>query len=139
VAGTFQYVPNAGTVLTAGLHPLSVIFTPTNTTLYTMTIASVPLTVEQGDAGNRLGHTCADRLWHATQRDTAERHRAGGRNLRLFASRRNGTERRHTNPYSHFHSGRQRRLHHGDGQRRAYGNNAMTPAITWATPAPQIV
>jgi hypothetical protein len=45
VAGTFAYSPLAGTVLTAGTHTLSVIFTPTDKTDYTTTNGSVTLTV----------------------------------------------------------------------------------------------
>jgi hypothetical protein len=45
VAGTFAYSPLAGTVLTAGTHTLSVIFTPTDTTDYTTASTSVTLTV----------------------------------------------------------------------------------------------
>ena len=45
VAGTFAYLPLAGTVLTAGTHTLSVIFTPTDTTDYTTANGSVTLSV----------------------------------------------------------------------------------------------
>ena len=47
VAGTFAYTPAAGAVLTAGLQPLSVIFTPTDTTDYTTATATVILTVNK--------------------------------------------------------------------------------------------
>jgi hypothetical protein len=45
--GTFLYTPAAGTVLTAGVHTLSVTFTPTDTTDYTTASATVNLTVNQ--------------------------------------------------------------------------------------------
>jgi hypothetical protein len=45
VAGTFAYSPLASTVLTAGTHTLSVIFTPTDKTDYTTASGSVTLTV----------------------------------------------------------------------------------------------
>jgi hypothetical protein len=45
VAGTFVYTPAAGTVLTAGSQPLSVAFTPTDTTTYTNATGNVTLTV----------------------------------------------------------------------------------------------
>src|SRR5207249_11261840 len=46
VAGTFVYVPPAGTVLSAGAgQTLSVTFTPTNTVNYTTATASVAITV----------------------------------------------------------------------------------------------
>jgi hypothetical protein len=45
VAGTFVYTPAAGTILTAGLHTLSVAFTPTDTVDYSAAIATVTLTV----------------------------------------------------------------------------------------------
>ena len=45
VAGVFTYVPAAGTVLKVGAQTLKVYFTPTDTTDYTSTIATVPLTV----------------------------------------------------------------------------------------------
>jgi hypothetical protein len=45
--GTFIYTPPAGTVLTAGLHTLSVTFTPTDTTDYTTASATVNLPVNQ--------------------------------------------------------------------------------------------
>ena len=45
VAGTFAYSPASGTVLAAGSQTLSVTFTPTNTTDYSATTATVSLTV----------------------------------------------------------------------------------------------
>jgi len=47
VAGTFSYSPVAGAVLTAGSHTLTVTFTPTDTTDYTITTASVTLAVNK--------------------------------------------------------------------------------------------
>src|SRR5581483_2542669 len=47
VAGTFSYTPGAGTVLSAGGHHLSVIFTPTDTTDYNTATANVMLHVNQ--------------------------------------------------------------------------------------------
>ena len=47
VAGTFAYNPAAGTVLTAGMHTLSVTLTPTDTADYTTATATVSLTVNQ--------------------------------------------------------------------------------------------
>ncbi len=48
VAGTFQYAPAAGTVLNAGNNqPLSVTFTPTDTTDYTTATASASINVSQ--------------------------------------------------------------------------------------------
>ncbi len=46
-AGTFAYSPTGGTVLGAGSQTLSVIFTPTDTTDYNSTPASVTLTVNK--------------------------------------------------------------------------------------------
>jgi hypothetical protein len=46
LAGTFNYNPPSGTVLTAGNHILSLTFTPTDTT-YAVQSASVPITVNQ--------------------------------------------------------------------------------------------
>jgi RHS repeat-associated protein len=45
VPGTFVYSPALGTVLPAGLHALSVLFTPNDTAHYTPVMATVPLTV----------------------------------------------------------------------------------------------
>ncbi len=45
VPGTFAYTPAAGTVLAAGSQPLSVTFTPTDTTNYTSAAAKVTLMV----------------------------------------------------------------------------------------------
>jgi hypothetical protein len=45
VAGTFAYLPAAGTVLTAGSHTLIATFTPTDTTDYTTATANTTLTV----------------------------------------------------------------------------------------------
>jgi hypothetical protein len=45
--GTFVYSPPSGTVLGLGLHTLSVLFTPTNTTKYTSATAQVTLNVFQ--------------------------------------------------------------------------------------------
>jgi hypothetical protein len=47
VAGTFTYSPPAGTVLAAGVHALSVNFTPTDATDYTSASTSVQITVSQ--------------------------------------------------------------------------------------------
>jgi RHS repeat-associated protein len=47
VPGTFAYTPAAGTILAAGAHTLSVVFTPTDTTDYTSATASVSLTVNK--------------------------------------------------------------------------------------------
>jgi hypothetical protein len=47
VAGSFTYLPAAGTVLTAGQQTLTVTFTPTDTTDYTPASASVTLTVNK--------------------------------------------------------------------------------------------
>lgn len=47
VAGTFSYSPSAGTVLSAGVHTLSVMFTPTNTGGYTTATKTVNLQVNQ--------------------------------------------------------------------------------------------
>jgi hypothetical protein len=45
VPGTFVYNPAAGTILAAGTQPLSVTFTPTDTTNYNIATATVSLTV----------------------------------------------------------------------------------------------
>jgi hypothetical protein len=45
VPGAFVYTPPAGTVLSAGLHTLSVTFTPTDTSIYPVTTATAQLTV----------------------------------------------------------------------------------------------
>jgi len=45
VPGRFAYTPGAGEMLAAGVHTLSVIFTPTDTAAYTTVQASVTLTV----------------------------------------------------------------------------------------------
>lgn len=47
VAGTFVYTPATGTVLTAGLRPLSVTLTPTDSTDYNTATATVTLTVNK--------------------------------------------------------------------------------------------
>jgi len=47
VSGTFSYNHTTGTVLAAGIHTLSVTFTPTDITDYTTQIASVSLTVNK--------------------------------------------------------------------------------------------
>jgi hypothetical protein len=45
VAGTFAYSPSAGTVLSLGMHTLSVTFTPTNAAAYTTATATVQISV----------------------------------------------------------------------------------------------
>jgi hypothetical protein len=47
VPGTFVYTPAAGVLLPAGTHTLSVTFTPTAITNYTVVRATVPLTVTE--------------------------------------------------------------------------------------------
>ncbi len=51
VAGTFVYTPVAGTVLPAGTHALSTVFTPTGTTDYTTADDTVQLNVGPSIAG----------------------------------------------------------------------------------------
>jgi hypothetical protein len=48
VPGTLTYTPPAGTILNAGVHTLSVSFTPTDTVHYTDASASVTLNVHKG-------------------------------------------------------------------------------------------
>ncbi|MGA9672765.1 MAG: Ig-like domain repeat protein [Terracidiphilus sp.] len=45
VAGTFNYSPAAGTVLTAGSHTITATFTPTNSTDYATVTSSISITV----------------------------------------------------------------------------------------------
>ncbi len=47
VAGTFAYTPAAGALLSAGTQPLSVTFTPTDTTDYSTATMTVNITVNQ--------------------------------------------------------------------------------------------
>lgn len=47
VPGTFTYTPAAGTTLTAGVHTLSVLFTPTDSVDYKIVSAVVSITVNQ--------------------------------------------------------------------------------------------
>jgi hypothetical protein len=47
VAGSFVYTPATGTVLSVGMHTLSVTFTPTDTTDYSTVTTTVPLNVTQ--------------------------------------------------------------------------------------------
>jgi hypothetical protein len=51
VTGTFAYSPAAGTVLPAGTQPLTVTFTPSNTTDYASAVAHNSLTVNAGTTG----------------------------------------------------------------------------------------
>jgi len=60
VAGTFVYVPAAGTVLAPGTHTLTASFTPTDTTRYTTAAASTTLVVGGDGAG---GGVNANALW----------------------------------------------------------------------------
>lgn len=48
IPGTFVYTPVAGTVLNAGSHNLSVLFTPNDTANYNTATSTVPLTVLKG-------------------------------------------------------------------------------------------
>jgi MBG domain-containing protein len=50
VAGTFDYTPEAGSMLNAGTHTLSVQFTPNDTTNYNSASKTVSLTVNKVDA-----------------------------------------------------------------------------------------
>ena len=56
VAGTYVYTPAGGAVLTAGPQTLSVTFTPTDSTDYTMATATVQLTVNKASATVTLGN-----------------------------------------------------------------------------------
>ena len=62
VPGSFAYSPASGTVLDAGTHPLSVVFTPTCTNIFTSATTNVslvvlpaPLTVTASDAAREYG------------------------------------------------------------------------------------
>ena len=55
VPGSFVYTPPAGTVLAVGMHTLSVVFTPTNPTLYTTTSKPVTLEVTASGSGTFQG------------------------------------------------------------------------------------
>lgn len=62
VAGAFSYSPPSGTMLSAGAHSLSVIFTPTDTTDYTtatatvsISVAAVPLIITAGSPTETYG------------------------------------------------------------------------------------
>jgi sugar lactone lactonase YvrE len=64
VAGTFSYNQASGTVLSAGSHTLSVLFTPTDTTDYTtatatasITVAPIALTITAGSPTTIYGST----------------------------------------------------------------------------------
>jgi sugar lactone lactonase YvrE len=50
VPGTFVYTPSLGAVLTPGTQPLTVVFTPTDSTDYTTATTTVPLTVNKAAA-----------------------------------------------------------------------------------------
>jgi hypothetical protein len=50
IAGSFSYSPAAGTVLTVGNHLITATFTPTDTTDYSVTTATVTLVVTQANA-----------------------------------------------------------------------------------------
>lgn len=56
VAGTFAYNYASGTVLNGGSYTLTVVFTPTNGTLYTTATKSVPLTVNKAAATMTYGN-----------------------------------------------------------------------------------
>jgi hypothetical protein len=47
VTGTFTYSPEAGTALPAGIHTLTVTFTPADTSTYAVVVATVSLTVNR--------------------------------------------------------------------------------------------
>jgi O-glycosyl hydrolase len=64
VPGTFAYNPTNGTVLNAGTHTLSVIFTPTNTVDYSsvtdtvnLVVSPAPLILTANDQTKTYGHT----------------------------------------------------------------------------------
>ena len=64
VAGAFVYTPQAGTVLAAGTQTLSAIFTPTDTTDYTLASASVQITVNK--ATPSIGWTAPAAITYGT-------------------------------------------------------------------------
>jgi Divergent InlB B-repeat domain len=59
VPGTFVYNPPAGTVLTAGTHSLSVVFTPTDTTTYATAAGSVNIMITAASPGVIVTRTLA--------------------------------------------------------------------------------
>ena len=71
--GTFVYSPAAGTVLNAGDRTLSVTFTPSDRTNYTVTTARRDAHRAAGAADDHVGGTGQHRGRHPARRDAAER------------------------------------------------------------------
>ena len=136
VAGSFAYTPAAGTVLKAGNNQkLSVTFTPTDTTDYSSTTATVPINVLAGDALDHLVEPCGYRIGHgaiehATRRDELldgwrdERKRGGELHLQSCGGHGAGCRRR-SNVVGDVHADGYERLHvgqrHGEDQRDGAG------------------
>ena len=60
VTGTYVYTPAAGTVLGVGSQTLSVVFTPSNTALYTNATGTVTLVVNPSVSGNQAAFAGID-------------------------------------------------------------------------------
>jgi Flp pilus assembly CpaE family ATPase len=70
VPGTFDYTPEAGELLPAGTHTLSVIFTPTESANYETTQASVSITVIKATPG--IAWSTPDPITYGTRLSTAQ-------------------------------------------------------------------
>ena len=70
VPGTFDYAPEAGELLPAGTHTLSVIFTPTESANYETTQASVSITVVKATPG--IAWSTPDPITYGTRLSTAQ-------------------------------------------------------------------
>ncbi len=57
VAGSFAYTPGAGTILSAGSHPITAVFTPTDTTDYTTQTLNATITVTPATLTVTAGNT----------------------------------------------------------------------------------
>ena len=128
VAGTFVYSPAAGTVLSAGTHTLSVIFTPTNTTDYTRATDSVTLTVNKATPRITWATPAAITYGTALSATQLDSTASVAGHFCVFACSGNGAERRHPYSVGHLHPDQHNGLYNGDRFSHAHCKQGHTEA-----------
>jgi len=135
VPGTFLYSPAAGTVLTAGSQPLSVNFTPTDTTDYSTATANVSLQVNR--AASTITWATPAAITYGTALSAAQLNATASVPGTFVYSPAAGTVlNAGSQPLSVSFTPTDATDYSTATANVSLQVNAATPIITWATPAP---
>ena len=120
VPGTYVYTPASGTVLPVGTNPLSVTFTPTNTSAYTTVTGTNSIVVTQATPVLNWPTPAAIPVGTRAERHPARCHRHvpgrdSPRNIYLHTAVRYGALGRYTYAECALYAHQYHRLHHRDG------------------------